>query len=131
MLAGSGDAGHNDGGFAGERRRGTAVVVDLASGDATTTMAMSGADDQRHRIWVGDVGSTGRGDSWARLEREAFEPASLSEPARRSSIPLQRSLGTTIRLHSADSNMEPCDHRPSGALYMADVYDMFVYVWTL
>nr|BAD23014.1 hypothetical protein [Oryza sativa Japonica Group] len=53
MLAGSGDAGHNDGGFAGERWRGAAVVVDLASGDATTTMAMSGADDHNDMgIWV-------------------------------------------------------------------------------
>ena len=65
MLAGSGDAGHNDGGFAGERRQGAAVVVDLASGDATTMMAMSGADAHNDiGIWGRCTwGLTGRGDT--------------------------------------------------------------------
>uniref|UniRef100_A0A0D3FCH0 Uncharacterized protein n=1 Tax=Oryza barthii TaxID=65489 RepID=A0A0D3FCH0_9ORYZ len=65
MLAGSGDAGHNDGGFTGERRRGAAVVVDLVSGDVITTMAMSGANDHNDMgIWGRCTGGpTRRGDT--------------------------------------------------------------------
>lgn len=48
------------------RAAGAAVVVDLASGDATTMMAMSGADDHNDiGIWGRCTwGLTGRGDTW-------------------------------------------------------------------
>lgn len=110
MLAGSGDAGHNDGGFAGERRQGAAVVVDLASGDATTMMAMSGADDHNDiGIWGRCTwGLTGRGDTWgsdsSNASLRAVASCLPSPGAALQAFPLQARFLACGTTHSATSS---------------------------